>query len=71
MIGTIVFCTLTQKGPCGMRVNNDIDDDSATKHSDSHRRGDFSAADVRVLPTQFKRSVLMRDISPVGQPQGG
>ena len=23
-------------GPCGMTVNNDIDDDSATKHSDSH-----------------------------------
>ena len=27
MIGTIVFCRLTQKGPCGMTVNNDIDDD--------------------------------------------
>ena len=36
MIGTIVFCRLTQKGPCGMTVNNDIDDDSATKHGDSH-----------------------------------
>ena len=24
------------KGPCGMTVNNDIDDDSATKHGDSH-----------------------------------
>ena len=35
MIGTIVFCRLTQKGPCGMTVNNDIDDDSATKHGDS------------------------------------
>ena len=23
MIGTIVFCRLTQKGPCGMTVNND------------------------------------------------
>ena len=38
MIGTIVFCRLTQKGPCGMTVNNDIDDDSATKHGDSHTR---------------------------------
>ena len=37
MIGTIVFCTLTQKGSCGMTVNNDIDDDSATKHGDSHK----------------------------------
>ena len=37
MIGTIVFCRLTQKGPCGMTVNNDIDDDSASKHSNSHR----------------------------------
>ena len=37
MIGTIVFCRLTQKGPCGMTVNNDIDDDSATKHGDSHK----------------------------------
>ena len=36
MIGTIVFCRLTRKGPCGMTVNNDIDDDSATKHGDSH-----------------------------------
>ena len=36
MIGTLVSSTLTQKGPCGMTVNNDIDDDSATKHSDSH-----------------------------------
>ena len=26
------------KGSCGMTVNNDIDDDSATKHSDSHTR---------------------------------
>ena len=26
------------KGPCGMTVNNDIDDDSATKHSDSPTR---------------------------------
>ena len=32
MLGTIVFCRLTQKGPCGMTVNNDIDE-----HSNSHR----------------------------------
>ena len=38
MTGTIVFCRLTQKGPCGMTVNNDIDDDSATKHSDFNTR---------------------------------
>ena len=38
MIGTIVFCRLTQKGPCGMTVNNDINDDSATKRGDSHTR---------------------------------
>ena len=33
MIGTIVFCS---QGPLRMTVNNDIDDDSATKHSNSH-----------------------------------
>ena len=44
MIGTIVFCTLTQKGPCGMTVNNDIDDGSATKHSDSHNLGSAQEA---------------------------
>ena len=38
MMVTIVFCRLTQKGPCGTTVNNDIDDDSATKHSNSHNR---------------------------------
>ena len=30
------FLHFDSKGPCGMTVNNDIDDDSATKHSDSH-----------------------------------
>ena len=30
------FQHFDSKGPCGMTVNNDIDDDSATKHSDSH-----------------------------------
>ena len=30
------FQHLVSKGPCGMTVNNDINDDSATKHSDSH-----------------------------------
>ena len=33
------FLPFDSKGPCGMTVNNDIDDDSATKHSDSHRGG--------------------------------
>ena len=28
----------SKKGPCGMTVNNDINDDSATKHGDSHTR---------------------------------
>ena len=28
----------SKKGPCGMTVNNDIDDDSAAKHSNSHIR---------------------------------
>ena len=32
------FLHFDSKGPCGMTVNNDIDDDSATKHSDSHTR---------------------------------
>ena len=32
------FLPFDSKGPCGMTVNNDIDDDSATKHSDSHTR---------------------------------
>ena len=36
MIGTIVFCRFDSKGPCGMTVLNDIDDDSATKHIDFH-----------------------------------
>ena len=30
------FQHFDSKGSCGMTVNNDIDDDSATKHSDSH-----------------------------------
>ena len=30
------FLHFDSKGPCGMTVNNAIDDDSATKHSDSH-----------------------------------
>ena len=30
------FLHFDSKGPCGMTVNNDIDDDSATKHCDSH-----------------------------------
>ena len=30
------FLHFDSKGSCGMTVNNDIDDDSATKHSDSH-----------------------------------
>ena len=30
------FLHFDSKGPCGMTVNNDIDDDSATKHGDSH-----------------------------------
>ena len=30
------FPPLDSKGSCGMTVNNDIDDDSATKHGDSH-----------------------------------
>ena len=42
---TIVFCTLTQRGRSGMTANNDIDDDSATKHSNSHmRRGYWRGA---------------------------
>ena len=28
----------SKNGPCGMTVNNDIDDDSATKDGDSHTR---------------------------------
>ena len=31
------FLPFDSKGPCGMTVNNDIDDDSATKHGDSHK----------------------------------
>ena len=31
------FLHFDSKGPCGMTVNSDIDDDSATKHGDSHR----------------------------------
>ena len=30
------FLHFDSKGPCCMTVNNDIDDDSATKHGDSH-----------------------------------
>ena len=32
------FLRFDSKAPCGMTVNNDIDDDSATKHGDSHTR---------------------------------
>ena len=32
------FLHFDSKGPCGLTVDNDIDDDSATKHSDSHTR---------------------------------
>ena len=32
------FLPFDSKGACGMTVNNDIDDDSATKHGDSHTR---------------------------------
>ena len=32
------FLPVDSKGPCGMTVNNDIDDDSTTKHSNSHTR---------------------------------
>ena len=32
------FLPFDSKGPCGMTVFNDIDDDSATKHSDFHTR---------------------------------
>ena len=46
MIGTIVFCRLTQKGLCGMTVFNDIDDDSATEHSDFHTARAASTAGV-------------------------
>ena len=34
--GDKCFLPFDSKGPCGMTVNNDIDDDSATKHGDSH-----------------------------------
>ena len=36
MIGTNVYCRLTQKGPCSMTMIKDIDDDSATKQGDFH-----------------------------------
>ena len=36
--GDNCFLHFDSKGPCGMTLNNDIDDDSATKHSDSHTR---------------------------------
>ena len=36
--GDNCFQHFDSKGPCGMTVNNDIDDDSATKHNDSHTR---------------------------------
>ena len=32
------FQHFDSKGPCGMTVNNDTDDDSATKHGDSHNQ---------------------------------
>ena len=38
MIGTNVFCRLAQKGPCGMTMINDIDDDSAENHGNFHTR---------------------------------
>ena len=50
MIGTIVFSTFDSKGPCGMTVNNDIDDDSATKHSDSHTTSNGILRQYAALP---------------------
>ena len=32
------FLPFDSKGPCGMTVNNDVDDDIATKHSNSYTR---------------------------------
>ena len=46
------FLPFDSKGPCGMTVNNDIDDDSATKHGDSHNlcseSGDQTPSSERV-----------------------
>ena len=36
--GDNCFLHVDSKGPFGMTVNNDIDDDSATKHGDYHTR---------------------------------
>ena len=43
------FQHFDSKGPCGMTVNNDIDDDSATKHSDS------LSADLEHAARHFRR----------------
>ena len=61
MIGTIVFCTLTQKGPCGMTVNNEIDDDSAAKHGDSHNYFRVTGAHDTVLGYADLFSVTLHD----------
>ena len=61
MIGTIVFCRLTQKGPCGMTVNIDINYNSATKHGDSHRSPSSSLTDRQGLTDLAKNFLQKRD----------
>ena len=41
-----------------MTVNNDIDDDSATKHSDSHTRNSLDQQSL-IEETSFRRSSFM------------
>ena len=65
------FLPFDSKGPCGMKVNNDIDDDSATKHSDSHT----NQQDVVIIqrtqayPEQFYRIRCMYQESARTQKQ--
>ena len=51
------FLHFDSKGPCGMTVNNDIDDDSATKHGDSHTERSRQPASLglesRILKPNF------------------
>ena len=54
------FLPFDSNGPCGMTVNNDIDDDSATKHSDSHSFGCHVVIGVGRLVVRFHHAYVIQ-----------
>ena len=60
------FLPFDSKGPCGMTAFNDIDDDSATKHSDSHivPQGTPHPTAERHRPWQSEREATFEPYRP-------